>query len=234
MRPPTPPCHGRSTSTSSAAELVPADPEPPAVELLELAGGERGAYGAELLAQLRAEHGEVRPDDELLRLDFALLDLLDAKLLANLINVVVREAARRGRRAGAAAGAASAPSPSAPGGRAPRPAELRRSPRASASIDVPRLRPAGEEDRVRRVVERLRDQHLPQPLGQERHHRRHDTHCLHERPPERRERVLVVAVEAAPRAADVPVREVVDERLPRTDDPGVQKRSNSAVASATS
>ena len=43
-------------------ELVPGDPKTAAVELLELSRGERRANGPELLAELRAEGGQVRLD----------------------------------------------------------------------------------------------------------------------------------------------------------------------------
>ncbi len=50
-------------------ELVAEDAEAPAVELLELARRERGAHGAELLAELRPERRQVRLHVELDRLD---------------------------------------------------------------------------------------------------------------------------------------------------------------------
>ncbi len=56
-------------------------------------------------------------------------------------------------------------------------------------------------------------------LGQEGHDRRDHAQPLHERVPERPEGRVVGSVEAAPRAADVPVREVVHEALEGADDP---------------
>ena len=55
-------------------ELVAEDTEAPAVELLELAGRERGTNGAELLAELRPERGQVRLHVELDGFDVAELD----------------------------------------------------------------------------------------------------------------------------------------------------------------
>ena len=55
-------------------------------------------------------------------------------------------------------------------------------------------------------------------LREEGHHRRDTAHRLHERVPQRSERGLVERVEAAARAADVPVRDVVDEALERAHD----------------
>jgi hypothetical protein len=55
-------------------------------------------------------------------------------------------------------------------------------------------------------------QHAPQVLGQERHHRRDHLHRADEREPELLKRGLVVASpKPSARAADVPVRKVVDE-----------------------
>ena len=67
------------------------DPEAAAVELLEVAGGERGADGAELLAELRPEHRQVRLHVQLRRVDLAELDVLDAELLAHLPGVALGE-----------------------------------------------------------------------------------------------------------------------------------------------
>ena len=55
-------------------------------------------------------------------------------------------------------------------------------------------------------------------LGEERHDRREHAHELHERGPQGAERRLVRRVEAPARAADVPVGEVVHERLDGTND----------------
>ena len=54
----------------------------------------------------------------------------------------------------------------------------------------------------------------PEVVGDERHQRRDHAQRLDERVPERLERLLLAVPEAPPRAADVPVREVV-ERTPR-------------------
>src|SRR5918994_107830 len=71
------------------------------------------------------------------------------------------------------------------------------------------LRPALEEDRSGVLVGA---QHAPQVLGQERHHRRDHLHRADEREPELLKRGLVVASpKPSARAADVPVRKVVDE-----------------------
>ena len=60
------------------AEVVAEDAEAAALELLELARRESGADGAELLAELGAEHGKMRLHVQLGRLDVAELDLLHA------------------------------------------------------------------------------------------------------------------------------------------------------------
>ena len=77
-------------------------------------------------------------------------------------------------------------------------------------VRLRRLRPAGEVDRTVRPVAHER---LPQVLGEERQDRRDNAQRLDEREPERPQRRLVAVPEPAPRAADVPVREIVDERL---------------------
>ena len=59
-------------------ELVTVDPQPTAVELLEIARLELCAHGAELLAELGPEDGQVRLHPQLSRLDLAELDLLHA------------------------------------------------------------------------------------------------------------------------------------------------------------
>ena len=68
------------------------------------------------------------------------------------------------------------------------------------------------------------DQVLPHLVGQERHHRRHAAHRLHERVPERLEggaRVLRIVrpPEPRPRQAHVPVGEVIQERLEGAHEP---------------
>ena len=80
------------------------------------------------------------------------------------------------------------------------------------------LRPAGEVHARRRVAARLPDEHLPEVLGEERHHRGDDAERLDERVPEHAKRDLVAVPEATARAADVPVRDVGDVRLERLDD----------------
>ena len=55
-------------------------------------------------------------------------------------------------------------------------------------------------------------------VGEERHERRDHAEPLDERVPERAQGHCVAVPEAAPRAADVPVRDVVDERLVRAND----------------
>src|SRR5204863_3614343 len=52
-------------------ELAAVHAEPAALELLELAGLERRAHGAELLAELGAEHGQVRLHAQLACVDDA-------------------------------------------------------------------------------------------------------------------------------------------------------------------
>src|SRR5205823_11719207 len=68
-------------------EISPVHAEAAAFELFELTGLERGADGPELLAELRAEHGQVRLHAQLARVDDAELDVLDADLLGNLVRV---------------------------------------------------------------------------------------------------------------------------------------------------
>ena len=68
----------RSTRTSSAVEVVAGGPETAARKLLVLARLERRPHGAELLAELRAEHREVRSHVELARLDRPELHVADA------------------------------------------------------------------------------------------------------------------------------------------------------------
>ena len=55
-------------------------------------------------------------------------------------------------------------------------------------------------------------------VGQEGHDRRDDAQPLDERVPERAKRDLVAVPETAPRAPDVPVRDVLDEGLERAND----------------
>src|SRR5204862_614078 len=69
------------------AELVAVHAEAAAVELFDLAGLERPADGAELLAELRPEHRQVRLHAQLARVDLPELDLLDAQLLGDLVHM---------------------------------------------------------------------------------------------------------------------------------------------------
>ena len=73
-------------------EHVPVDLEPAAVELLELAARELLAHRAEPRTELRPEHRQVRLHAQLRRLDLSEDDLLDAKLVGDLVRV------RRGKR----------------------------------------------------------------------------------------------------------------------------------------
>ena len=119
------------------------------------------------------EHREVRLHAHLGRLDRAEHDLLHAQLVRDLVRVR-RDRARSAlrRRAGAAAGAASGP----PAPRAWRPSStMRRTAAISGEqrlVRLARLGPAGEEDRLRRALGRVRDEVPPEVLGEERHHRR--------------------------------------------------------------
>ena len=56
-------------------------------ELLEVAGLERGPSRSQLPAELRPEHREIRLDAKLARLDLAERDLLDTKLLGDLVHM---------------------------------------------------------------------------------------------------------------------------------------------------
>src|SRR6476646_2371108 len=77
----------------------------------------------------------------------------------------------------------------------------------STTIRLGYLRPAGKVHRLRPVE----DERPPQVVGQEGKDRRHHAQRLDNRVPQGLERRVVVAVpEAAPRATDVPVREVVE------------------------
>ena len=79
------------------------------------------------------------------------------------------------------------------------------------------VRPAGEVHARRRLGARLADEDLPQVLREERKHGRDRAERLDERVPEDAERGLVAVPEAPARAADVPVRDVVDVRLEGAD-----------------
>ncbi len=73
------------------AEVVAEHPEAAALELLELAGRESGTDGAELLAELGAEHRQVRLHVQFGRVDVTELDLFHAQLLAKLVHMPPRE-----------------------------------------------------------------------------------------------------------------------------------------------
>ena len=70
---------------------MPGRAEAAARQLLEVTGRERRAHGAQLLAELRAEHRQVRLHVQLRRLDAAELDLLDAQLVAELVRMRLGE-----------------------------------------------------------------------------------------------------------------------------------------------
>ena len=70
-------------------ELMTGDAEAAASELLELPRLERSSHRAELLAELRAEHGQVRLHASSVDVDVAELDVLDAQLLRDLVHVRV-------------------------------------------------------------------------------------------------------------------------------------------------
>ena len=71
-------------------ELASVDANAAAFQLLELTRLQRCAYGAELLAELRSEHGQVRLDAQLGRFDGSELDLLHAQLLRDLVGMTLR------------------------------------------------------------------------------------------------------------------------------------------------
>ena len=135
-------------------EHVAVDLEAAAAELLELPALQRLAHLAQLRAELRPEHGQVRLHAQLRRLDVAELDLLHAQLLGDLVGVALGAASRPRRRAAAAAGAASAATPSAPGGRARRRAAPRRSRRAALGRARATLGPRRRDARRRPVLAR--------------------------------------------------------------------------------
>src|SRR6185436_12173543 len=65
-------------------EVVAENPEAAALELLEVARGQRGSHRPELLTEPRAERRQVRLHVQLGRLDGTEQDLLDAQLLPQL------------------------------------------------------------------------------------------------------------------------------------------------------
>src|SRR6266511_403407 len=193
-------------------EVAARGPEASVRELIELARFESGANRAELLAELRPEHRQVRLDAQLGGAHFAEFDLFHAELLADLVGVLL---------------GARSPLDDEPTQRLPK-LEPRRRAHLAAELDYAarlghvgdellvdkagrRLRPAGEEHRPWSFLGRSRDEHLPQMLGEERHHQPDRAQSLDERVPERPEGGLVERIEAPARPPDVPVREVIDE-----------------------
>ena len=99
-------------------------------------------------------------------------------------------------------------------GRARLPPELDDTPHLGDLVEERTIRlgdlgPAGEVHGLRPVE----DERPPEVVGDEREDRREHAQRLDERVPERPQRSLVVVPEAAARAADVPVREIVEVRL---------------------
>ena len=195
-------------------ELVVPDPEAAGLELVELAAGEGFAHVAQRRAELRPQHRQVRFHPELARIDVAEFDLFHAQLLSDLVGV------RAGPvRAGDDDPAQRLPELQ-PRRRTRLTAELddlphRRHLRVQRLIDLARLRPRVEEDRLV-----LRDDVLPEMLGEERHHRCDHLERRAQRLPQHAQRRLVAVPEPAPRTPDVPVRQIVDETLERIDDAG--------------
>ena len=134
-------------------ELVAEDAEAPTLELLELAGRERGANGAELLAELRPERRQVRLDVELDRLDLAELDLLDAELVGDLLEVrrSIRAPSTTSRRSGWRSLIPDVERAWRPSSTTRRTSAISSSSARSGSAD---LRPAGEVDGLRPVEAR--------------------------------------------------------------------------------
>src|SRR5712691_5621528 len=195
-------------------ELAPVHSNPTACELLELAGLQRCADRAQLLTELRPEHREIRFHAELDRLDRTELDFLDAELLRDLAGVALRRA----------------------GALLDEPTEwlAQLEPRVAASLtaeldDAAHLRDLGEQTIIRltHLGPRLQKDRLgrvdgaqpaPKEVRQERHHGRNRLYRANERAPERPQRNLVPSPKAPAGAADVPVREIVDERFERPDE----------------
>ena len=189
-----------------------ADAEAAAVELLELPGFERGPHRPELFAELRAEHGQVRLHAQLRRLDRAELDLLDPQLVAHLGCVLAGEPRAvhdqpSQRLAHLQAG--GLPRDVAETHDASRLSDLAQ----ESLVTRPFLGPACEEHRRGT----MRNEVPPQMLGEEGHHRRDHANALDEGVPQGAQSDLVAVPEATARAADVPVREVVDEVVEGTD-----------------
>ncbi len=202
----------RSTSTSSGAELVAGDPESAAVELLEVARLKRSAHGTELLPELRPEHGQVRLHPQL-GVDVPELDLLDAELLGDLVGV--RGCERRTLDDDPPQGLAKL--------------QARRRPRlVTERDDAAQLGDLGEQREHPAGVPRASRRGTPSrgapsttsvTSACQRCSARNGItgeitrSALDEPEPERAERRLVAVPEAAARAADVPVREIVDVRV---------------------
>ena len=81
----------RSIEDLVAREVVAGDADAAVGELLEVAGLQRGAHGAELLAELRPEHGQVRLHAKLARLDVSERDVAHPELVRDLVGVALRE-----------------------------------------------------------------------------------------------------------------------------------------------
>ena len=185
------------------------DADPAARKLFERPCRKRSSNRAELLTELRPEHGKVRLHAHLHRLDFAELDVFHAQLVTDLFGVGGRSACTLNDHA-------TQRLPELQSGRRSRlTPELddladRRHLGKERVVSVARLGPAGEKHRSRCVV---RTQDTPHVLRQERHHGRDDLHRPNERVQQDRERSGISVPESPTRAADVPIRQIVDERL---------------------
>src|SRR5438132_14068500 len=82
-------------------------------------------------------------------------------------------------------------------------------------VPCPQLGPGLEKNGVARA---LGPQPPPQEVGEERYHGCNQLDRADKRVPERPERAVVAVPEASAGAADVPVREVVDEGIEGTDE----------------
>ena len=205
----------RSTITSSGSSSWPAARNRPPPSSSNSPACERLLHRAEILAELRPEHRQVRLHAQL-RVDRVEHDLLHAHLVGDLVRVRLR--ARR----------ALDDEP------AERLAQLHRRRRArlvrerddaahvrdllqQLPVRRRRLRPRREVHRLRRVRARARDEVPPEVLREERHDRREHAQRLDERVPERLQRSRVALPEPRARAADVPVREIVEVLLEVAD-----------------
>ena len=153
------------------------DADPAARKLFERPCRKRSSNRAELLTELRPEHGKVRLHAHLHRLDFAELDVFHAQLVTDLFGVGGRSACTLNDHA-------TQRLPELQSGRRSRlTPELddladRRHLGKERVVSVARLGPAGEKHRSRCVV---RTQDTPHVLRQERHHGRDDLHRPNER-----------------------------------------------------